>query len=132
MAIKRVTVEIDDSPDAHPTTGASVQAALPATTIGADQTSSLDHYDDNVASKVDKLRPQRPAVGRTIADIVVEFKDDVRFMTVALFVVSFAIFVGKLDSVANFHLPLLLGAFLNLVWHLTSRFARKAAPGGPA
>ncbi|MGA9365576.1 MAG: hypothetical protein WBW16_14525 [Bacteroidota bacterium] len=131
MAIKRLTLEIDDSPESSPTTGAMLEATPSAKAFTRNETTAVEHYDDNDATKVDKLKSQKTTTGRTFGDILVEFKDDPRFMTVFLVVVSFVVFINKLDSVSSFHLPLALSVLLNAIWHFAPLVIRKRASKQP-
>lgn len=118
MAIKRFTIEIDDSPDTHSATGENLSTKHDEKTYITNQTSSIEPYKDEQIMKTDSISSKKISTGRTLGDIVVEFKDNSRFMTVILVIISFAIFAGKLDSISNFIYPLILSVFLNIIWHL--------------
>ena len=127
MAINRVTLEIDDTPESSPNTGATLDSTSGVKAIGNNETAALGQYDDAEATKIDMLKLQKPTIGRTFGDILVEFRDDPRVMTVFLVILSFVIFISKLDSVSNFDRPLALGLVLNLIWHLIPFVMKKRA-----
>jgi hypothetical protein len=117
MAIKRVIYELDDSTDLNPTTGATIQNLSPDKDFLSNQTKSLEAYKDSEISKSDKIDNLKPLIGRTIPDLVLEFKNDNRLMTLLITVISFLIFVTKLDSINNFQYPIVLSIILNFLWY---------------
>jgi len=129
MAIKRVTFEIDDIDDLRSMTNTPLQRQFNPKGVINDQTKSIEDYKDAEISKSDNLNTSKPTIGRTIADLVVEFKNDARVMTTLLVVVSFLLFINKLDSINKFIYPLLLSIILNIVWYsipyLQKRFFNK-------
>ena len=132
MAIKRYTLEIDDSPEVNSITGASIATTSPVRTPVQDQTSATEIYQDLDATKSDNLEPARITTGRTFGDILVEFKDDQRVMTILLVIVSFVIFVAKINSVENFAMPLALAFVLNIIWHGITWWSKKASKNATA
>jgi len=118
MTIKRYTFEIDDTPDPRSGTGAESQKQPVGGEEEKNQTRSVEAYKDVETSKTDSLSTSKPTVGRTLGDIVVEFKNDRRFMTVLLTLLSFVIFISKMDSFSNFPLPIGLAVLLNCLWHI--------------
>jgi hypothetical protein len=117
MAIKRYTFEIDDTLNAQSSTGVEIQKRPIGGDVEKNQTRSVEAYGDAEIPKTDDLSPNKPTVGRTIGDIIVEFKDDRRLMTIVLIFVSFLIFVSKIDSISNFLHPLILALLLNIIYH---------------
>jgi hypothetical protein len=117
MAIKRVIYELDDSTDLNPTTGATIQNLSPDKDFLSNQTKSLEAYKDSEISKSDKIDNLKPLIGRTIPDLILEFKNDNRLMTLLITVISFLIFVTKLDSINNFQYPIVLSIILNFLWY---------------
>lgn len=117
MAIKRVIYELDDSTDLNPTTGATIQNLSPDKDFLSNQTKSIEAYKDSEISKSDKIDNLKPLIGRTIPDLILEFKNDNRLMTLLITVVSFLIFVTKLDSINNFQYPVVLSIILNFLWY---------------
>jgi hypothetical protein len=95
MTIKRYTFEIDDSSDINSSTGSEIQQQSIVEGSEINQTQSVEKYINTDTSKTDDLLTNKRTVGRTLADIVVEFKDDPRFMTIILTMISFIIFVTK-------------------------------------
>ena len=114
---RRITTtidEIDDSVDRYsnttfPTLPAEhlLSDADTGTSIGSPEAIDEEVYDN---------RATQPAVGRTIADLIIEFKNDHRAMLVALTVISFLIFITKIDSVDSFKYPLLASLVFNFLW----------------
>jgi hypothetical protein len=127
MPIERHTPEIDNTFDARSSTGAEIQKRPAGADLEMNRTRSVEAYRDAEISKTDDLSPHRPTVGRTLGDIVVEFKNDRRFMTIVLTIISFGIFVSKLDSISSFQLPLILALLLNLIWHSFPYIEKKLA-----
>ena len=117
MAIKRVIYELDDSTDLSPTTGATIEKLAADKEFLTNQTKSLEEYKESESSKSDKIENIKPLIGRTIPDLIVEFKNDNRLMTSLITVMSFLIFVTKLDSLSNFQYPLVLSLILNVLWY---------------
>jgi hypothetical protein len=118
MTIQRVTLEIDNIPDIQSLTGTTSQPQVVNKAFISNQTSSLESYKNSESVKDDDLSSAKPTTGRTLGDLVVEFKDDPRVMTIVLTIISFTIFVTKLDSLDKFTQPLVLTLILNLTWHL--------------
>lgn len=127
MAIKRFTIEIDDSPDIHSSTGSNLSAKPDEKEFAMNQTVSFEPYKDAEIMKTDGISAKKSMTGRTLGDIVVEFKDNSRFMTIILFIISFVIFASKLDSISNFLHPIILSIVLNLIWHLHPFVIKKFA-----
>ena len=125
MAIKRVIYELDDSTDLSPTTGATMQKLFADKEFLTNQTKSLEEYKDSEISKSDKIENTKPIIGRTISDLIVEFKNDNRLMTLLITVLSFIIFVTKLDSISNFLFPIVLSLILNFLWYSIPFLERK-------
>ena len=117
MAIKRVIYELDDSTDLSPTTGATIEKLAADKEFLTNQTKSLEDYKESEISKSDKIENTKPLIGRTISDLIVEFKNDNRLMTLLITVMSFIIFMTKLDSLSNFLYPLVLSLILNIIWY---------------
>jgi hypothetical protein len=127
MAIKRYTFEIDDTTGAQSGTGTEIQKQLVGGEIEKNQTRSFEEYAEAETPNTDDFSPNKPTIGRTVGDIIIEFKDDRRLMTIALTFVSFAIFVSKLDSISNFLQPLILALLLNTIYHLFPYLEKKIA-----
>lgn len=126
---RRITTtidEIDDSVDRYSNTSFPTQPAEhllsdadTGTLIGSPETTNEEVFDSH--SSYDS-RTTKPAIGRTIADLIIEFKNDHRAMAMALTVVSFIIFIPKIDSIESFKYPLLTALLFNLIWFGATAF----------
>lgn len=122
MPIKRhitTTIdEIDDSADSHSPTN------LPMPSTGrlrsdAHTGTATEFPSDDGESEPPPSQGSRfssPTVGRTVADLVVEFKNDYRFMAVILTVIPVVIFVAKVNSLESLQYPLVVSVILNAIW----------------
>jgi len=122
MAVKRVTIQFDDSVDTVMST------SLPPSLIGkektltetSEKTSTPAQQDDyekvQAEDNVDAVALKTETVGRTTADLFFAFINKPEFMATFLILVAFIVFVGKLDKVTDFWMPLLAGVILNIVW----------------
>ena len=129
MAIKRIIYELDDATDLNPTTGASINKTSLDKNFIKNQTKTIDDYSESENSNSDKSTKNNNLIGRTVSDLVAEFKNDSRVMTVIITIISFLIFVNKLDTVASFLFPILLSLLLNLLWfsipYIEKKFIKK-------
>jgi len=125
---RRITTtidEIDDSVDSHSNTRFPIQPAehLPETDTGTSM-GSPEPTDEEVPDRYSSYdnRITQPIVGRTIADLIIEFKNDHRAMVVALTVISFLIFITKIDSTESLKFPLLAAFVFNFLWFGATAF----------
>jgi hypothetical protein len=115
--------EIDDSEDSQSPTNLPIRnIGHPASDL---QNATLTDFPDSSDDKSEthpshsgSFRP--PIIGRTFADLVVEFKNDYRAMAILLTIVPLIIFVGKIDSIESLKYPFIAAAILNLIWFGTS------------
>jgi len=117
MAIKRVIYELDDAKDSSPVTGATIQKISSEKKFIDNQTQSVEKYTDTEVPESGKIENEKPLFGRTIPDFIVEFKNDNRLMTVLITIISFIIFVTKINSFTDFLYPIVLSVLLNLLWY---------------
>lgn len=128
MPIRRLTTttttvdEIVDSVDNHSGT------ALPTQTVNqeipaVDRGTSIDPYEaENVGvpETLSNNDGKNTTVGRTIADLIVVSKNDPRIMAVVLTVISFGIFIAKLDTQLsvfdNLKYGIITAIILNSIW----------------
>ena len=118
MAIKRVTVELDDSPDQAALTRIpeAARGALSKdfktremTTIPTEETAETQSLDIGGAA--------RKAPGRTMSDLVAEFVNQPRAMATLLMFAPFAVYLPtKIPSFGHLIYPLTVGILLNIVW----------------
>ena len=125
MAIKRFTIEIDDTNDSESATGKTINAPSSEKRVNKDETKRLEEYASSEVSKNDNTEIPPHQVGRTLGDILVEFRNDSRVMVTLLYVISFIIFVAKLNSIQNFVYPLLLGSILTIIWFIVPYLQKK-------
>jgi hypothetical protein len=123
MAIKRLTIELDDTQDAQrPTSSPSsllpkddVQVIRVPTTETPDR---QPEYQNAGASEYTETRSSKTVVGRTLADLVSNYMNQPECMAVVFFVLAFLISVAKLQKFTDFWIPLAIGVTLNCVWFI--------------
>jgi len=125
MAIKRFTIELDDSNDSYSATGRTIHVSNGEKDFKENETAILEEYKTSENSKTDKITLPGRTIGRTFGDILVEFKNDPRVMVTLIFAVSFLIFMTKLDSIQQFIYPLTLGTILTLIWFMVPSIEKK-------
>ena len=121
MAIRRVTVvELDDSQDVLAKT-ASPPSLLPVRESPQDTAQSTSTPQEQDAyrkqeSGQEGIHRVTETTGRTPSDLVFAFINRPEFIATALTVLSFVIFVTKLQQLKDFWMPLGTSAILNAVW----------------
>ncbi len=118
MAIKRLTIELDDSAENIGPTG------VPPSLIGGKSralkemvSTDVTEYDTSIeANSPQDVSTPLVTTGRTFADLIIEFMNNPRAMATMLIFVPFIIFVAKIDSVQSLKYPVLTGIVLNMVW----------------
>ena len=120
MAIRRLTIELDDSQDILTKT-ASPPSLLPKKENlqdGIQSTSTPQEQDSYRKQESGQEGAHRitETIGRTPSDLVFAFINRPEFIATALTVLSFLIFVTKLQQLKDFWLPLGASAILNIVW----------------
>ncbi len=126
MAIKRITFEIDDQIDNHPVTGSTVKNIPVERESQKDQTRALGDYTESEASKNDEIATVKPTTGRTWPDLILELKNDAKFTSILMIIISFLFFIIWKSDSFNFLEPLILSAILIFVYHLYSIFEKKS------
>jgi len=119
MAIKRLTIELDDAVDSTTSTmvpSSSGEKQKEPTQDAPDGTKIPDSTKEEAAVSPKEKSVAQPTTGRTFADLVHDSANDYRVMATLLMALPFVIFVAKIDSVAAFKYPLLTGCILNAVW----------------
>lgn len=118
MAIKRLTIEMDDSPDTARLTGVpeGLRVTQPTELKERELTGipTGKESDETVSPVSGKAAPRAP--GRTVPDLVAEFVNDARAMVTILMFVPFVVFVVKIQSINDFVYPVVMGVLLNVVW----------------
>lgn len=118
MAIKRFTVEFDDSTDGQKATASPLVKAEQDYSESKKQelTSPGQYgYEEDTESSQEVSAPQ-VTTGRTFPDLISEFVNNPRAMATTLMFVPFIIFVAKIDSLEALKYPVITGLILNFVW----------------
>jgi len=121
MAIKRVTIELDDAPDITRSTAPPASLVTKKMVSSKTQSTSTpeEQEDYRAPESLEKERGDarlREMIGRTPSDLVFAFINRPEFMATALTFLAFLIFVGKLQKPADFWLPGLTSVVMNAVW----------------
>jgi hypothetical protein len=121
MPIKRrittTTEEFDDSPTLVPKNNLDKQEANIET-----QTEFKPHYEDDdqyEKANSDNIHSTKITVGRTYADLLVEFKNDHRWMTLIIITAVFGFYTIKLNNINefNFKIPTIIAVILLSIWY---------------
>lgn len=120
MAIKRITLELDDLQDIVERT-ASPPSLLPKKEShqGVDQSTSIPQEQDSYSkqeSGKDGAHQANETIGRTPSDLVFTYINRPEFIATALTALSFIIFITKIQQLQDFLLPLGASAILNSIW----------------
>ena len=129
MAIKRVTIELDDAPDMAKST------APPPSLIAKKEDLSEIKSTSTPEQRADYREPEAlekdqggsrlsQMIGRTPSDLVFTFINRPEFMATALTFLAFLIFVGKLHNLADFWRPVIAAIIMNVVWFGVGIFRR--------
>jgi len=121
MAVKRLTIELDDYPDTDrhtspPSTLLPKEETLPVSPSKTDIPARQPDYQQAEPGVMSKSDITKEIVGRTPADLVYSFMNRPEFMATALVFLAFLISVAKLQAVLDLWIPLSIAAALNLVW----------------
>lgn len=122
MAIKRVTIELDDTPDTGnrtlpPPSLIGPEKALPADREKTDTPAQQEVYKKEEAEmRAQDTGVKVETIGRTPADLVVAFINRPEFMAFVLTFLAFLIFVVKLQQLSDFWFPLVTAGIFNAIW----------------
>lgn len=118
MAIKRLTIELDDIVDLKGST--TVPAALTSKqefSLERKQPTGIAAYEKTEETETLNLSEKlSPTTGRTFPDLIIEFKNSPRAMATILMFVPVILFVTKVKSFVDLTYPAAVGIGLNLVW----------------
>ncbi len=120
MAIRRFTIELDDSQDILEKTS-SPPSLLPKKEAKQDISQSTstpqeqDDYSEHESGKADAHQAGE-TIGRTPSDLIFTFINRSEFIATALTILSFVIFITKIQKAEDFLLPIGASAILNIVW----------------
>ncbi len=120
MAIKRLTIVLDDSQDMSAPTGS---LNLPAENEIAEQkkknnTGLPDYATVEETEPLEEGSPTEATVGRTFPDLIYQFGNNPKMIATTLMIISFAIFImgGEIEKVVEFKYPLIMGLIFNVIW----------------
>jgi hypothetical protein len=121
MAVKRVVVEIDDSPDAEQSTSLPAGLGAEAGPASAElHATDLPERQPDYDGALEGRAPGRPTtsetVGRTLADLVHAFICRPQFPAIALFIVAVIIFSPQTHKLNDLLLPAVVGFAFNVLW----------------
>ena len=117
MAIRRLTIELDDSDEKVRSTDIPESLKIPKKeNATVEQATTIPDPDDTDANDLSKTPPQVITTGRTFSDLVAEFINDPRAMATILMIIPFLIFVAKINSIEYLKYPIVTGILFNLVW----------------
>ena len=136
MAIKRVTFEIDDSPDrasgtASPPSLIEKKKGLPAETPKTGTPDQQEDYLKPEAIEKGQTSPQTEITGRTLYDLVFTKINQPAFTPTLLTIIAFVISIVRLKTLKDFWIPIIMAIIFNCVWfgiigvrHLITRKAK--------
>lgn len=126
MAIKRLTIDLDDAPDRGPRTAVPQGLQRTGTEELKDRQLTKgppdSETDETVSPSSGKVVPRAP--GRTWGDLVAEFQNQPRAMATLLMFISIVPFVAKISKPGDLLVPFIIGSGLNAIWFLVGRFTR--------
>jgi len=123
MAVKRVTIELDDVPDRMSRTAVPASLMVKSDVLPTHQgltgtpAQQPDYQQDLVGADILSGGPaKKETIGRTPSDLVFAFINRPEFMAVTLVFLAFLISVSRLQTMGDLWLPAVIGGVLNLLW----------------
>lgn len=121
MAVRRFTIELDDSPDTAKSTSPPLSLVGKEKTLPSDRektTTPEQQEDYQLRETVQQQDPvgKTETIGRTPADLVFAFINRPEFMATTLTCLSFLIFVRNLENLTDFWQPIITAFIFNGVW----------------
>jgi len=121
MAVRRLTIELDDVPDtdrrtSSPPTLLQKEEALPVRHSGTDIPTRQEDYQDTDVGRTPEAVVTKEVVGRTLADLVYAFMNRPEFMATVFVFLGFLVSVAKLEKPADLWIPCSIALALNVVW----------------
>jgi len=120
MAVKRLTIELDDIPDvSDPTTSPSSllpQETLPARQGGTELPSRQADYQDVDAGPSPETGKPANAFGRTLADLVFAFVNRPEFMATFFVFIAFTVSVARFQKISDLWITVIFALALNVTW----------------
>ena len=133
MAIKRLTIELDDSIDtakstAPPASLIPIKKALPEKMQNTGTPMEQDDYNkqETPFKELYSGKSSIETIGRTPSDLVFAFISRPEFIATGLIFLSFLIFVKRLQTLSDFWLPGTTSVIFNAVWFGIVTFRRIA------
>ena len=130
MAIRRLTIELDDVSDQNKQTtvpsllGGDKEHPLQRT-MPTDIPKYEEPLEESLVDQKNQTVEQKP--GKTFADLILLCINNPRAMATILTFIPFIFFVPKIDSFAALRFPLAIGILLNCVWFLSPFVIRLCA-----
>ncbi|RJQ46794.1 MAG: hypothetical protein C4528_06320 [Gammaproteobacteria bacterium] len=118
MAIKRLTIELDDSPDRAGQTKVPEGARVAETKDfkAREMTGLPTEKESEETQSPETARANPRAPGRTSSDLFAEFVNQPRAMATLLIFAPVPFFAMKIQSFGDLIYPVAVGILLNVVW----------------
>lgn len=120
MAVKRLTIELDDITDVHqPTTSPATllpQQTLPLRRGETELPSRQADYQESQINPSSETGHSAEAIGRTPADLVFAFVNKPEFMSTFFVFLAFIVSVARLQKMADLWITASIAIGLNAVW----------------
>ena len=121
MAVKRVTIELDDVPESARRTSSpdSLLAKKDLIPDAKGETyvpSRQADYTRESDSPAISAGPSQERIGRTPSDLVFAFVNRPEFVPTFLFAVAFMMSVMRIQKLADVWIPGMIGSSLNAIW----------------
>ena len=122
MAIKRLTIEMDDLTDtlAGTSSPTSLTGKNQRVTGEREPTNPpekrADYQQPETAPQAQDILATNEPIGRTPSDLVFAFINRPEFMATGITLVAMVIFVTKINNIDDFWRPLLTAGILNFIW----------------
>lgn len=120
MAVKRLTIELDDITDAsNPTSSPSTLMLWQTLSVRKEQTDlpakQSDYQESDVSPSPESAKASE-IVGRTPADLVYAFMNRPEFMVTLFVFLAFLVSVPRLQKVSDLWITSAIALALNVVW----------------
>jgi hypothetical protein len=121
MAVRRVTIELDDVPDSAKRTS-SPDSLLPKEDLVPEAKGKTDIPSRQTDYTKESDSPTPPAncgqekIGRTPWDLVFAFVNRHELMPTLLFALAFTISIKRIEKPSDLWIPGLIGLVLNSIW----------------
>ena len=117
MAIRRVTIDLDDSADNNKhTLVAQSLTGRKVPTRKYEGTSLPVHEEEAQETELTEKTLPSPTIGRTYSDLIYEFYNSPRAMATILMFAPMPFFAFNINNINGLIYPIILGVVLNVVW----------------